>query len=79
MNKYAFKEIWTNGTRCNDAWLRSDGNPRPRIWSGRPVTDGEAERILNAILDVGINFIDSAYDYGLSEAYIEAFQTAQVR
>jgi aryl-alcohol dehydrogenase-like predicted oxidoreductase len=45
----------------------------PRIWSGRPVTDSEAERILNAVLDAGINFIDTAYDYGLSEEYIGRF------
>jgi aryl-alcohol dehydrogenase-like predicted oxidoreductase len=45
----------------------------PRIWSGRPVTDNEAERILNAVLDAGINFIDTAYDYGLSEEYIGKF------
>ena len=42
----------------------------PRIWGGRPVTDAEAERILNAVLDAGINFIDTAWDYGLSEQYI---------
>jgi aryl-alcohol dehydrogenase-like predicted oxidoreductase len=45
----------------------------PRIWSGRPVTDAEAERILNAVLDGGINFIDTAWDYGLSEEYIGKF------
>ena len=45
----------------------------PRIWSGRSVTDTEAERILNAVLDRGINFIDTAYDYGLSEEYIGKF------
>jgi aryl-alcohol dehydrogenase-like predicted oxidoreductase len=45
----------------------------PRIWNGRPVTDAEAERILNAVLDAGINFIDTAYDYGLSEEYIGRF------
>lgn len=45
----------------------------PRIWSGRPVTDSEAETILNAVLDAGINFIDTAYDYGLSEEYIGRF------
>src|SRR6266487_6264334 len=44
-----------------------------RIWGGRPVTDEQAERILNAVLDAGINFIDSAYDYGLSEEYIGRF------
>lgn len=45
----------------------------PRIWGGRPVTDAEAERILHAVLDSGINFIDTAWDYGLSEEYIGKF------
>ena len=45
----------------------------PRIWGGRPVTDQQTERILNAVLDAGINFIDTAYDYGLSEEYIGRF------
>ena len=45
----------------------------PRIWGGRPVTDTEAKRILNAVLDNGINFIDTAWDYGLSEEYIGKF------
>lgn len=42
----------------------------PRIWKGRPVTDDEANTILNHVLDAGINFIDTAWDYGLSETYI---------
>jgi aryl-alcohol dehydrogenase-like predicted oxidoreductase len=41
-----------------------------RIWSGRPVTDQQAETILNAVLDAGINFIDTANDYGRSEEFI---------
>ncbi|MEI6914400.1 MAG: aldo/keto reductase [Armatimonadota bacterium] len=41
-----------------------------RIWSGRPVADEQAETILNAVLDSGINFIDTANDYGKSERYI---------
>ena len=41
-----------------------------RIWGGRPVEDSEAETILNAVLDEGINFIDTANDYGKSEEYI---------
>jgi aryl-alcohol dehydrogenase-like predicted oxidoreductase len=45
----------------------------PRIWNGRPVTDEQAERILNAVLDAGINLIDTAYDYGRSEEYIGRF------
>src|ERR1043166_4641212 len=42
----------------------------PRIWGGRPVTDQQAETILNAVLEEGINFIDTANDYGRSEEFI---------
>jgi len=41
-----------------------------RIWNGRPVTEGQAETILNTVLDEGINFIDTANDYGRSEEFI---------
>ena len=41
-----------------------------RIWGGRPCTDEQAEIILNAVVDSGINFIDTANDYGKSEMYI---------
>jgi len=41
-----------------------------RIWGGRPVEDSEAESILNAVVDAGITFIDTANDYGRSEEYI---------
>lgn len=44
-----------------------------RIWGGRPVTDAQAERILGAALDAGINLIDTANDYGRSEEYIGRF------
>ena len=44
-----------------------------RIWSGRPVTDQQAETILNAVLDEGINFIDTANDYGRSEEFIDKY------
>lgn len=41
-----------------------------RIWGGRPVSEGQAKTILNAVLDSGINFIDTANDYGRSEEFI---------
>ena len=37
---------------------------------GRPLTRGQPERILNAILDAGINYIDVAVDYGEAEEHI---------
>ncbi|HSV74631.1 MAG TPA: aldo/keto reductase [Chthonomonadales bacterium] len=44
-----------------------------RIWGGRPVTDEQAGAILNAVLDAGIDFIDTANDYGRSEEFIGRF------
>ena len=44
-----------------------------RIWGGRPVKEEQAEQILHAVLDSGINFIDTANDYGRSEEFIGKF------
>ena len=41
------------------------GSPR-----GRDVTEAQAETILHAVLDAGINYIDTSIDYGLSEERI---------
>ena len=41
------------------------GTPR-----GRDIGEGQAETILNAVLDAGINYIDTSIDYGLSEERI---------
>lgn len=41
------------------------GEPR-----GRPITKEQADTILNAVLDAGINYIDTSIDYGISEALI---------
>ncbi len=45
----------------------------PRVWNGPPITDKEAGTILNAVLDAGINFIDTSNDYGRSEELIGKF------
>src|SRR6476660_1278968 len=37
---------------------------------GRDVTDQQAETILHAVLDSGINYIDTSIDYGVSEERI---------
>lgn len=49
----------------------------PRVWGGRLVTEPDSERILNAVLDAGINFIDTANDYGLSEERIGRYISAR--
>jgi aryl-alcohol dehydrogenase-like predicted oxidoreductase len=36
----------------------------------RDITESQAETILNAVLDAGINYIDTSIDYGLSEERI---------
>jgi aryl-alcohol dehydrogenase-like predicted oxidoreductase len=41
--------------------------------SGPEITDKHAERVLNAVLDAGINFIDTSIDYGRSEELIGRF------
>jgi aryl-alcohol dehydrogenase-like predicted oxidoreductase len=40
---------------------------------GRDVTAAQADTILNAVLDSGINYIDTSIDYGLSEGFIGEF------
>jgi hypothetical protein len=42
----------------------------PRTWGVRVVSDADADAFLNAVLDAGINFIDTAPDYGLAEERI---------
>jgi aryl-alcohol dehydrogenase-like predicted oxidoreductase len=37
---------------------------------GRDITEAQAKTILNAVLDAGINYIDTSIDYGLSEERI---------
>ena len=37
---------------------------------GRPVTEKQAESMLNAVLDDGVNYIDTSNDYGRSEEFI---------
>lgn len=40
---------------------------------GREVSPEQADRVLNAVLDAGINFIDTSIDYGQSEELIGRF------
>lgn len=44
------------------------GEPR-----GRPISDEQAEDVLKAVVDGGINYIDTSIDYGLSEERIGRF------
>ena len=42
----------------------------PKTWGLRVVSEEAADKFLNSVLDAGINFIDTAPDYGLSEQRI---------
>lgn len=42
----------------------------PRTWGVRVVSEEDADRFLNLVLDAGINFIDTSPDYGISEERI---------
>src|SRR4051812_43146692 len=44
---------------------------------GRETTDEQADRILNAVLDAGINFIDTSVDYGVAEERIGKYISAR--
>ena len=49
----------------------------PRTWGVRVVDNRGADEILNAVLDAGVNFIDTSPDYGLSEERIGRFISAR--
>lgn len=42
----------------------------PKTWGVRVVSEEDADKLLNSVLDAGINFIDTAPDYGISEQRI---------
>jgi aryl-alcohol dehydrogenase-like predicted oxidoreductase len=52
-------------TRLGYGAMELRGAPR-----ARDITEAQAETILNAVLDAGINYIDTSIDYGLSEERI---------
>ena len=45
----------------------------PNTWGVRTVSDADADRFLNLVLDSGINFVDTAPDYGVCEERIGRF------
>ena len=54
-------------TRLSYGAMELRGEP-----TGRPVSDEQAATMLNAVLDAGINLIDTSPDYGASEEHIGA-------
>jgi aryl-alcohol dehydrogenase-like predicted oxidoreductase len=65
--------LGSTGLEVTQLGYGSMGLRGPRTWGVRVVNDADAERMLNAVLDAGINFIDTAPDYGVSEERIGQF------
>ncbi|MGD0678108.1 MAG: aldo/keto reductase [Polyangiaceae bacterium] len=57
-----------NVTNLGFGAMELRGPPR-----GPEISDAEAERVLNAVLDAGINLVDTSIDYGRSEETIGRF------
>lgn len=64
------QKLGRTGLEVTQLGYGSMGLRGPRTWGIRVVDDEAAERFLNRVLDSGINFIDTAPDYGVSEERI---------
>ena len=64
------KQLGRTGLEVTQLGYGSMGIRGPRTWGVRVVSEEAADRLLNAVLDAGINFIDTAPDYGHSEERI---------
>jgi aryl-alcohol dehydrogenase-like predicted oxidoreductase len=64
------KKLGRTGLEVTQLGYGSMGLRGPRTWGVRVVSDAESERVLHAVLDAGINFLDTAPDYGVSEQRI---------
>jgi aryl-alcohol dehydrogenase-like predicted oxidoreductase len=64
------RTLGRTGLQVTQLGYGSMGLRGPRTWGIRVVSDEGAERFLHAVLDAGVNFIDTAPDYGISEERI---------
>ena len=63
-------KLGRTGLEVTQLGYGSMGIRGPRTWGVRVVSDEDADAMLNRVLDSGINFIDTAPDYGISEERI---------
>ena len=64
------KTLGRTGLEVTQLGYGSMGLRGPNTWGVRTVDEQAAEMFLHAVLDAGINFIDTAPDYGISERRI---------
>ncbi|HQX53082.1 MAG TPA: aldo/keto reductase [Planctomycetaceae bacterium] len=67
------RRLGDTGLKVTQLGYGSMGLRGPKTWGVRVVSDEAADVFLNAVLDAGINFIDTAPDYGASEERIGRF------
>ena len=71
------KVLGRTGLELSQLGYGSMGIRGPKTWGVRVVSDEAAEAMLNAVLDAGINFIDTSPDYGVSEQRIGQFLSSR--
>lgn len=64
------RTLGQTGLEVTQLGYGSMGLRGPQTWGVRVVGEEAADRFLNAVLDAGINFIDTSADYGISEERI---------
>jgi aryl-alcohol dehydrogenase-like predicted oxidoreductase len=64
------KLLGRTGLEVTQLGYGSMGIRGPKTWGVRAVSEETADEFLNSVLDAGINFIDTAPDYGISEQRI---------
>ena len=62
--------LGNTGMQVTQLGYGSMGLRGPNSWGVRVVDDDDSDKFLNLVLDSGINFIDTAPDYGVSEERI---------
>lgn len=73
------RTLGRTGLEVTQLGYGSMGLRGPKTWGIRVVGDEEADRFLNAVLDAGVNFIDTAPDYGVSEERVGRFISSRRR
>ena len=64
------KTLGRTGLEVTQLGYGSMGLRGPKTWGVRVVSEEDADRFVNSVLDAGINFIDTSPDYGISEQRI---------
>ena len=70
MSSIPKRTLGDTGLSVTQLGYGSMGLRGPKTWGVRVVDEHDADRFLNAVLDCGINFIDTSPDYGISEKRI---------